>query len=306
MLGPLTQLRLRGNICPCLLNTDESVARNSDSVLSELFKSIRWHQSKNKHNSSNDDEQESDDGSSERARNGGAMGFISSMLPTVSAAASSIIPNQYNIVTASCQLVDASVLLSGSREGIVLEIVTTSKKAIDSRKRIPLRKIGEVCPTGPTMLGNRSSSNPSNIISIYAKSNLSDSSGHGKELARLELTSLQNQNNDPIPMTGEDVVEHFNNILEWDKARRKMENDYDEEDDDSMTEDQTNLDENLKKNGSNGKKGLLRGKAEKVAHFAKRELEMQQLKREREQRKAKYLKDTGGLKYTALAMANRS
>lgn len=31
---------------------------------------------------------------------------------------------------------------------------------------------------------------------------------------------------------------------------------------------------------------------------------MQQLKRDREKRKAKYLKDTGGLKHVAIAMAN--
>ena len=33
---------------------------------------------------------------------------------------------------------------------------------------------------------------------------------------------------------------------------------------------------------------------------------MQQMKKERENRKAKYIKETGGLKYTAIAMANRS
>jgi hypothetical protein len=33
---------------------------------------------------------------------------------------------------------------------------------------------------------------------------------------------------------------------------------------------------------------------------------MQQTKKERENRKAKYLKEVGGLKYTAIAMANWS
>jgi hypothetical protein len=46
-------------------------------------------------------------------------------------------------------------------------------------------------------------------------------------------------------------------------------------------------------------------RAQKVAHFAKREIELQQTKREREKRKAKLVKETGGLKYTAIAMANR-
>ena len=47
-------------------------------------------------------------------------------------------------------------------------------------------------------------------------------------------------------------------------------------------------------------------RAKKIQHFAQREIELQKTKREREARKAKYVKDAGGLKYTAIAMANRS
>ena len=46
--------------------------------------------------------------------------------------------------------------------------------------------------------------------------------------------------------------------------------------------------------------------AQKIKHFAQRELELQKLKKERENRKAKYVNEAGGLKYTAIAMANRS
>ena len=46
--------------------------------------------------------------------------------------------------------------------------------------------------------------------------------------------------------------------------------------------------------------------AAQVKHFAQREIEMQKQKKEREDRKAKYVKEAGGLKYTAIAMANRS
>lgn len=50
----------------------------------------------------------------------------------------------------------------------------------------------------------------------------------------------------------------------------------------------------------------IRAKAKKAAHFAKRELEMRETKRSREQRKAKFMQGTsGGLKYTAMAMANQ-
>jgi hypothetical protein len=46
-------------------------------------------------------------------------------------------------------------------------------------------------------------------------------------------------------------------------------------------------------------------RAQKAAHFCQREIELKRLKGEREKRKAKYIAMSGGLKYTALAMANR-
>lgn len=46
--------------------------------------------------------------------------------------------------------------------------------------------------------------------------------------------------------------------------------------------------------------------AQKMKHFAQREIELKKMKRERDERKAKYVKESGGLKYTAIAMANRS
>jgi len=45
--------------------------------------------------------------------------------------------------------------------------------------------------------------------------------------------------------------------------------------------------------------------AQKIKHFAQREIEMQKTKKDRETRKAKYVQEAGGLKYTAIAMANR-
>jgi hypothetical protein len=50
---------------------------------------------------------------------------------------------------------------------------------------------------------------------------------------------------------------------------------------------------------------FLSRQAQKATHFAKRELEMQQTKRDREKRKSKLIAESGGLKYTALAMASR-
>mmetsp|Transcript_32856 Transcript_32856/g.77558 ORF Transcript_32856/g.77558 Transcript_32856/m.77558 type:complete len:410 (+) Transcript_32856:168-1397(+) len=52
----------------------------------------------------------------------------------------------------------------------------------------------------------------------------------------------------------------------------------------------------------------IRNRAQKAAHFAKREIEMREKKRDRERRKAGHMSNmaSGGLKYTAMAMANQS
>lgn len=53
-------------------------------------------------------------------------------------------------------------------------------------------------------------------------------------------------------------------------------------------------------------KDRVKEQAQRQRHVAKRTIEMQQHKKEAEARKARYLKETGGMKYTAVAMANRS
>lgn len=59
------------------------------------------------------------------------------------------------------------------------------------------------------------------------------------------------------------------------------------------------IEENLPASG-------IRQHAQKAAHFARREIEMREKKRDREKRKAGHMKDGVGMKYTALAMVNNS
>ena len=93
-----------------------------------------------------------------------------------------------------------------------------------------------------------------------------------KEAARISFTSSDDR----------DAVCHDITVLaEWQKNR------------------QPNMEEDIPAAG-------LKQRAMKAAHFAKRELEMRETKRSREQRKAKYIQESGGLKYTAVAMANRA
>lgn len=68
--------------------------------------------------------------------------------------------------------------------------------------------------------------------------------------------------------------------------------------------------ENLRKNpqarvAQKSVKDRVREQAQKQRHFAKRSIELQQSKKDAEARKARYMKEAGGLQYTAVAMANR-
>eukprot|EP00547_Thalassionema_nitzschioides_P018059 CAMPEP_0194255536 /NCGR_PEP_ID=MMETSP0158-20130606/34665_1 /TAXON_ID=33649 /ORGANISM="Thalassionema nitzschioides, Strain L26-B" /LENGTH=248 /DNA_ID=CAMNT_0038993915 /DNA_START=23 /DNA_END=769 /DNA_ORIENTATION=- len=82
----------------------------------------------------------------------------------------------------------------------------------------------------------------------------------------------------------EQTKEAFTQLVEWDGRRRA-----------AIPDEEREIDEETG----------LKQRAQKAAHFAKREIEMQKSRREREKRKASLVKETGGLKYTALAMANR-
>ena len=87
------------------------------------------------------------------------------------------------------------------------------------------------------------------------------------------------------PATEEDrssFVHNLSALAEWERQRRAA----------------AGIEDELEEAGGN----FLTQRAQKAAHFAKRELEMQQTKRDREKRKAKLVAESGGLKYTALAM----
>ena len=91
------------------------------------------------------------------------------------------------------------------------------------------------------------------------------------------------------PSTAEErdaFVHHLSVLCEWERQRRAAAG-IEEDDEEEATG------------------NFLTQRAQKAAHFAKREMEMVQTKRDREKRKAKLVAESGGLKYTALAMANR-
>lgn len=169
----------------------------------------------------------------------------------------------------------------------------TMKRSAGYIKTVPLKKVGEAAVGGEEGFLGIGGSGESAIILSATKAG----GGQGEELLRFEL----------IPVKGgasqkrEDVVDELMVIVEWDRRRRAADPDYDDETE--VDDDEEYVDED---DGGGGGKKKSMGRAARAAHFAKREIEMQKQKREREKRKARYLKDGGGLKYTAIAMANRT
>ncbi|KAL3902277.1 MAG: hypothetical protein SGARI_005920 [Bacillariaceae sp.] len=110
------------------------------------------------------------------------------------------------------------------------------------------------------------------MLVIFSKDvhNSTDESPGEKEAARISFRSSDDR----------DAAElDIKVLVEWNKHR------------------QPDIEEDLPATG-------IRQRAQKAAHFAKREIEMREKKREREKRKADHMKGGAGLKYTAMAMAN--
>ena len=309
MIGSITQLRLKGNLCPCLLSSADSTVYTSDSELSSIFQTIQWHQLSSSKNSNDDNDD--DDGDETPKTKNSKKGFWANMTSNISSASSSIIAPKILRVPASCSISDiGGILTLGGSSGIQLELFLDEDYRDDGQDRnrrpqsklcIPFRSIGSIRPYVPSSSwtnafsdggnGGGDDVDPDHLISIYGllqnDSNNGSEGGYGEELARLELIELSHPKHSN--MTRDDVIEHLQQLVQWDK--RHM------DDVDRLEQD---LEANLESTGG------LRGRAQKAAHFAKREIEMQKQRREREQRKAKYVKEAGGLKYTAIAMANRS
>jgi hypothetical protein len=126
---------------------------------------------------------------------------------------------------------------------------------------------------------------------------------------------------DADEFTSENIIQHLNALIAWELRRR----DYittlglDDDDTNDNVEEESIVDEydddddtttihNTPRGGGTGTAAgrMISAQAQKIQHFAQREIELQRLKKDRDTRKGKYVKEAGGMKYTAIAMANRS
>lgn len=83
------------------------------------------------------------------------------------------------------------------------------------------------------------------------------------------------------------LLHHCLVLVEWERQRTQELVD-DDDDDEEDPENQPNF---------------LQARAQQAKHFATRELELQRTRKQREKRKAALVAETGGMKYTAIAMA---
>ena len=304
---PLLKLKLLGSICPCLEKEENCAARQAAWCLSSV--QVRWHRKLRGASSSN--------GNNTTASSMG--GFISGMFGGGSTGAATVGGGTYDPVKgATLSVVDAPT-------GPQLLISSSISSGLRSKK-IPLKCIKKVQTQRAGGIMNSSSSRSS--IEIIDNTNreilrFDVLQSAGVPIAVLEDENEENWDNnnnleDATEEIRDDIIDNLDIIIEWERRRQayivtlgeedpnstlpQYVNEYDDDDDNDNNIDGTPT------SPKSGRKmgGALAEKAQSIKHFAEREIEMQKMKKEREARKAKYVKEAGGLKYTAIAMANRS
>ena len=305
---PLLKLKLLGSICPCLEKEENCAARQAAWSLSSV--QVRWHRKLRGASSSNGNTTSSSMG-----------GFISGMFgggSTSSSGGAAVGGGTYDPVKGTTlSVVDAPT-------GPQLLISSSISSAGLRSKKIPLKCIKKVQTQKAGGILNSSSSRSS--IEIIDNTNreilrFDVLQSAGVPIAVLEDENEENWDNnnnleDATEEIRDDIIDHLDIIIEWERRRQayivtlgeedpnstlpQYVNEYDDDDDNDIDGTPTSPKSGRKMGGA------LAEKAQSIKHFAEREIEMQKMKKEREARKAKYVKEAGGLKYTAIAMANRS
>lgn len=108
------------------------------------------------------------------------------------------------------------------------------------------------------------------------------------------------------------ITQHLNTLIAWELRRRDYITTLGEDDatdnnaEEELVDEYDDDDNTANTPRTMARKSAIAEQAQRIKHFAQHEIELQRMKKEREIRKSKYVKEAGGLKYTAIAMANRS
>ena len=205
----------------------------------------------------------------------------------------------------SYESIDGCTLTIEDAKGGVQMIMSPPPSRAIGKKRVPLRMIKTVRLAAPS----RSSSSNSSGIEVILDNNdvvLRFDVLKPFQFSEEDIDEENIQVEDADDATRDDTLVQLQILVEWERRRQAhlitLGVDEPAEDIDQINDDNDGQSSSSPKRGG----GMIADKARKVQHFAQREIEMQKQKRDRESRKAKYVKEAGGLKYTAIAMANRS
>jgi hypothetical protein len=265
---PLLTLKLLGTICPCLEKEEDGAARRAAWSFSSVH--VRWHR-------------RSSDNGSENENGKYAMTFIKGIFGGSSGATGG----------GSHESVDGSTLSVVDARGGPQLIMSPPQEKTIGKKRVPLRMIKTVRLAGSG-------------IEIILDNN--DVVLRFDVLKPLQFSDLDEEEEGPAhsedadDATRNDTMVQLQILVEWERRRQNRLLALGVAEDDSA-EDVDDLEDGQ---SSPKRRGVIADKARQVKHFAQREIEMKKQKRDREARKAKYVQGAGGLKYTAIAMANRS
>lgn len=317
MIPPLLKLKAVGLLCPCLENDEDSLARSALSSVSGT--PVRWHRRVKSSPSVGG-------GGSASVIVGGLVSGVSGLFGSASKSSGGGEESGTGSAGAggSWAKERAVLRISDSARGpaIVVETVPDEHDLADDEdldadpsgemdkpppkvytKSYSLARIGTASAVDGSFFGMGGGG-----ISGVVIASLPPPIGNGEEVLRFDVL---NNRGKPVLQSDrrDDVVQKLTTLIEWDRRRRANAGEAPPtgpSDSDDEEDEEEDFDE-AEEGGAPRKKkgGMLKGKAEKVAHFARREIEMREQRREREKRKARYLEGSGGLKYTAIAMANK-
>jgi hypothetical protein len=292
--GALFQLTWLGVLCPCLDKDEDRKARQALRQLNVSGKRIIWY-SRDAGNSSSNSAQK---------------------LWNVAAGATSVIGGLFGGKTKTTTVTAAAIGGGGldsmnQEEGAVEATFTVRDNPETGKPELFVDPLPR--PAGQTvgyklqiLLGRVNSINcdpNSGKITFYARAPKGSSGSSTRQQQQqqqppkaLLVLGLLKDINVPADVGDQEMFVHNMSVLvEWERQRRAAISaaaGHDDDADEIEEEEQGNF---------------LTKKAQQAKHFAQRELELQQTKRDREQRKSKLVGETGGgLKYTAIALANRA
>lgn len=328
-------LKVKATICPCLITQEDRTALSSIQILSSVLVmyhdpastdaaafSIRGSSIRQLSGALNakvgkfvsglmsatQEEEEEEDNEEEETKQDTTMGNNSSNSSTLS----------------SSGLARLVVVDTVNGPAFSIEQTMSGRKTNTKTVLIPMHTIGEISPCDSFTSSIRSSLSSSALSSssscgiyLFARRNndKQDTDATHTELCRLDLKQDHNNNHqfhrhhDDLDSTRRDeVMEALTFLIQWSDAKGLLPRMHTTQ---PQVQNQTQNDENY--NNGNGystagssSQGGIGQRALKIKHFAQREIELAKKKRDRESRKARYLKESGGgLKYTAIAMANR-